>query len=125
MKREQRLTRSTDIKRVRLQGKAYAHPLIVLKALSNDSTQLHIGVTVGKAVGNAVTRNKTKRRLKACLQALAPILVPGWDLVIIARTPISSATYAEIEYGVFNVLKRAQLLGNREVLNDDRIRISQ
>lgn len=125
MKRELRLTRSTDFKRVRLHGKSYAHPLVVLKILPNDSDRLHIGFAVGKNVGNAVTRNRIKRRLRAVLHQYTPMLLRGKDLVFIARTPMASAAYQDIERAILNLVERAQLLNAQEQLEDDRVRIPE
>ena len=80
MQRKFRLTRSTDFKRVRRDGKSYAHPLIVLIALENQLSITRVGVTAGKSVGNAVKRNRAKRLIRAATRALHPQMATGWDL---------------------------------------------
>ncbi len=113
MKRRFRLTRSTDFKRVRRSGKSYAHPLIVLIALPNDTGELHIGVTASQQIGNAVVRNRVRRRLKACFDEMLPKIQTGWNLVAVARQPIVTAQYNEIRSGIATMLKRAGLLVER------------
>ena len=113
MKRRFRLTRSTDFKRVRRFGKSYAHPLVVLVALPNESGQLQIGVTASQAVGIAVQRNRVRRRLKACFDEFIPNMHPGWDLVAVARRPIVEAEYSEIRIGLARLLKQAGLMVER------------
>ena len=109
MKRDYRLTRSTDFQRVKHTGKSYAHYLIVLIKLPNPDGYLRIGVSAGKAVGNAVTRNRAKRRMRASLSELMKNIQPGWDLVFLARKPIVDADYQEITAAEINLLKRAGL----------------
>ena len=110
MKRRFRLTRSTDFKRVRRSGKSYAHPLVVLYALKSEQAGLHVGVSAGLAVGNAVKRNRAKRLLRAAMNELLPNTVPGSDLLLIARSPLSAANLQQARLALSNLLKRAGLL---------------
>jgi ribonuclease P protein component len=96
VKRQFRLTRSTDIQRVRRVGKSYAHPLVVLVAAPNPQVILRIGVIGGTRIGNAVQRNRAKRQIRACLDQIITQLKPGWDLLILARRPITQSKYSEI-----------------------------
>ena len=70
MQRKLRLTRSTDFKRVRHDGKSTAHPFLVLIALENQLSITKVGVTAGRSVGNAVKRNRAKRLIRAALREL-------------------------------------------------------
>ena len=110
MKRDYRLSRSSDFQVVKQTGKSFAHPLIVLIKLPNPDGLLRIGVSAGKAVGNAVTRNRAKRRMRASLSLLMKNIQPGWDLVFLARKPIANAAFNEIVAAEKSVLKRAGLL---------------
>lgn len=114
MKRQFRLTRSTEFKRVRRLGRSHAHPLVVLVALkAQDANRVRIGVVAGRSVGGAVQRNKAKRRLRACLHEILPSIQPGWDLIFLARRPISEANYWQIRSAVHQVTQRAGLLTSR------------
>ena len=110
VKRGFRLTRSTDIKRVRRSGKSYAHPLVVLYVLKSDVPETHVGVSAGLAVGNAVKRNRAKRLLRAAMSDLIPVTVPGSDLLLIARSPLPSANVHQTREALSILLKRAGLL---------------
>lgn len=110
VKRGFRLTRSTDIKRVRRSGKSYAHPLVVLYVLKADVLETHIGVSAGLAVGNAVKRNRAKRLLRAAMSDLIPVTVPGSDLLLIARSPLPAANVQQTREALSILLKRAGLL---------------
>jgi ribonuclease P protein component len=110
VKRCFRLTRSTDIKRVRRSGKSYAHPLVVLYAIKSDVPELHVGVSAGLAVGNAVKRNRAKRLLRAAMNDLLPVTVSGCDLLLIARAPLPAANFQQTRDALTILLKRAGLL---------------
>jgi ribonuclease P protein component len=116
VKRSFRLTRSTDIKRVRRSGKSYAHPLVVLYVLKSDGSETHVGVSAGLAVGNAVKRNRAKRLLRAAMSELIPVTIPGSDLLLIARSPLAAANVFQAREALLNLLKRAGVLTQAYVL---------
>ena len=110
MKRNFRLTQSTDFKRVRRYGKSYAHPLLVLVVLPTEDETTRIGVTAGRSVGNAVQRNRAKRLLREAIRSLLPMLIPGWKIIVIARKPILKTTLIEIQLSLRVLLSKANLL---------------
>ena len=110
MKRANRITRSIDFQRVRLSGKSFAHPLVILITAPNNQLDSRAGISVSRAVGNAVKRNWAKRRLRASLDEVFDSVSDGWDLVFLARRPILDANYLEIHRAVLAVLRRAGLL---------------
>ncbi len=110
VQRKFRLTRSEDFKRVRRYGKSFAHPLLVLVTQANEGTSVRVGLAAGRNVGTAVKRNRAKRLMRAALQSLIPILVPGWDLILIARPALVSSSLAETDEALQNVLRRAKLI---------------
>ena len=112
MQRRFRLSRSEDFKRVRLTGKSYAHPLVVLVARGRDNknNQLRVGVAAGKTVGTAVDRNRAKRLLREAMRPLLPSLGSGWDLILIARPALVTASLADARSALNNVLQRAKII---------------
>ncbi len=110
MNRRFRLRKNADFQRVRREGKAYAHPLVVLIVAPNGLPQVRVGVAAGRSVGKAVQRNKAKRRLREIMRPLLPLLPPGYDLMLIARKPMATASFAEIRAAVLKLLRRASLL---------------
>jgi ribonuclease P protein component len=110
VKRRFRLTRSTDIKRVRRSGKSYAHPLVIMYMQKSDTSETHIGVSAGLAVGNAVKRNRAKRLLRAAMNDFMPIINPGFNLLLIARQPLPAANVQQTRIALASLLKRADLL---------------
>ncbi|MBN2387011.1 MAG: ribonuclease P protein component [Anaerolineales bacterium] len=110
MKCRFRLTRSNDLKRVRHAGKSYTHPLVVLYALAVEHDRTRIGVTAGRGVGNAVQRNRAKRLLRAAMRDLLTEVSPGFDLMLIARSPLLGAEFLQVRQALAALLKRAGLI---------------
>jgi ribonuclease P protein component len=110
VERKFRLTRSTDLQRVRRFGKSYAHPLLVLVAFPNPEPAVRCGVVAGRSLGNAVQRNRAKRLLRSLVQPYLPVLRNGWDLVLIARQPMLEASFPHLQVAFRTLLQRAKLL---------------
>jgi ribonuclease P protein component len=115
MRRHQRLRSSADFRRVRDQAaRSWAHPLLVLYAAPNDLGQTRIGITVGKRVGkSAVVRNRVRRRIREAVRLRYGDLVPGQDLLLIARPAAVQASWPELRGAVESVISRARLWAPR------------
>jgi ribonuclease P protein component len=111
-----RLTRSEDFKRVRRFGKSYAHPLVVLVAQANEISTHHIrvGVAAGKTTGTAVHRNRAKRLIREAMRPYLASLASGWDLILIARPALVTATLEDTRAALLNLLRRAKILPANE-----------
>ena len=109
MKRRFRLTRSIDFKRVRNQGKSYAHPLVVLVKLPSTEDRPRVGISASRSLGGAVQRNRAKRLLRESIRPLIPLLSPGWNIVLIARTPLLTAAFQDVQFALEYLLRRAGL----------------
>ena len=119
MQKRFRLSRSEDFKRVRRTGKSYAHPLVVLVAQANETKDhLKVGIAAGKTTGTAIHRNRAKRLLREAMRTLIPSIAfrlaqdnaSGWDLILIARPALVTATLADTRSALTNLLRRARLL---------------
>lgn len=92
-------------------GKSYAHPLLVLIVQANDaSPRVRVGVAAGKTTGTAVHRNRAKRLLREAMRTFLPLLASGWDLILIARPALATATLKDARSALASVLRRANLL---------------
>ncbi len=112
MQRRYRLTSSSTFKRVRRIGKSYAHPLVVLIKHPNELEISRFGIAASRTLGNAIERNRAKRRLRESLRPLLALIAPGWDIVVLARRPLISASFSEIILAIETLLKRAALLND-------------
>jgi ribonuclease P protein component len=115
VKRNFRLTRSTDFKRVRRFGKSYAHPLVVLVALPNEQDKPRLAVSAGRSVGGAVERNRAKRLLREAIRSNLSSVLPGWDYLFLARRPILQVPFQNIQATVTALLRKAHLWKETDV----------
>lgn len=91
-------------------GRSFAHPLVVLSIQFNKTTRVRIGVSAGRSIGGSVQRNRAKRRLREAIRPVLPDILPGWDLILIARATLNIATLQEIRQAIIELLDRARLL---------------
>lgn len=110
MQRRFRLTRSSDFKRVRNVGKTFAHPLLVLIISPAVDDHTRVGVVAGKGVGGAVQRNRAKRLLREAIRKTMNSILPGYDLILSARSAIVHASFDEVCAALDKVMRRARLL---------------
>jgi len=109
--KENRLTKDQQFKLVRSRGRSWALPLLVLYALPNELEVARVGISVSRRVGGAVERNRAKRVIREALRTLHPQIQQGWDLLLIARSPVSTASFAEVSSAAAQLLRRARLVG--------------
>lgn len=105
-----RLRRAADLQRIRQSGRSWRHPLIVLLAQTNDLDVSRFAFVAGRRVGNAVVRNRVKRLMREAVRHHLDEVAAGWDCMLIARNPLASASYVEVETAVTQLLARANLL---------------
>jgi len=110
VKRAWRLKAESDVQRVWQEGRAFAHPLVILRVRPNGLDQTRAAFVTGKKIGNAVVRNLAKRRLRDIVRVRFPQIAPGYDLVFIGRGKITDAPFTDITRAVDDLLKRARLV---------------
>ncbi|MBI3943458.1 MAG: ribonuclease P protein component [Chloroflexi bacterium] len=111
MQRRFRLRGSEDFQRVRQQGRSWSHTLLVLSMKdANGLPYSRFGIVTNKRTGSAVVRNRVKRLIRHALRRRLDTIVPGYDLVIIARGPVAKASWDQVDSAVEQLLKRAGLL---------------
>ena len=82
----------------------------MLIAKQNGLTKSQIAVSASRSVGNAVQRNKVKRKIRESVRTLIPLIVPGWDIIILSRQNSSGATFLDIKSAINQLLQRANLI---------------
>lgn len=107
MKRIYRLRERSRFQQIRQEGRCWSGRLVVVCALPNELAWSRFGFSVSRRIGKAVVRNRVRRRMKEIVRLRRERLLDGWDVVFIARQPIRSATYQQIERGIEEVLGRA------------------
>lgn len=107
MRREERLTRSSDFARVHGEGKSWANRLLVMRATPSQQERNRVGFSVSKRVGNAVVRNRVKRMLRETVRLRT--WEAGWDVVFIARAGTAVSSFSEIGEALDDLAERSKI----------------
>jgi ribonuclease P protein component len=67
-------------------------------------------VAASRGIGTAVKRNRAKRLLREAIRTLLPSIIPGWDILLIARPPLLSCKVFEVREALLTLLRRADLV---------------
>jgi ribonuclease P protein component len=88
----------------------YANSYLVLYARRNRTDTNRVGVTVGKKLGHAVVRNRVRRRLREVYRLNEERFVPGWDIVVVARTRCIKADFQKLSQAYLALAEKAGIL---------------
>ena len=91
-------------------SKGVANSYFVLYARPNRTDRNFVGITVSKKLGHAVVRNRTRRRIREVYRLNEEKFLPGWDIVIVARTKAVDAEFAKLTKSCLTLAKKAGLL---------------
>lgn len=112
--RANRLRRSRDFERVRRSGRSWTNRWLVLSVLANDVGRVRVGVAASRRVGGAVKRVRARRLIREAVRPCLDGIPGGWDLVFIARAPLATASFQDVDRAVAQLLGRANLLAETE-----------
>ena len=97
MKKRCTLKKNSDFRRLYAKGKSAANPYMVLYCRRNRTRETRLGYTVSVKLGHAVVRNRIRRRLRETVRLNAPQLLPGWDIVLVARSRALDAPFPKLQ----------------------------
>ncbi len=87
-----------------------ADGFLVLYARRNRTGISRVGFTVSKKLGHAVVRNRTRRRLREIYRLNEDRLLPGYDIVIVARTRAVDAPFNKLTASFLKLAGKAGLI---------------
>lgn len=90
-----RITRGPDIRMIFERGKRLSRgPLTLIGLRRADTPEARrAGVIVGRKFGGAVARNRIKRRVRELLRTHPESVPPGWDWLLLPRSPVQSWSF--------------------------------
>jgi ribonuclease P protein component len=92
---------------------------MVLCLLPNDLSFSRCGFTVSRRLGKAVERNRARRRMQEAVRLAWDLIAPGWDIVWVARSPLSAAEFPAIQDACIRLLRRAHVLRSAAAVKPD------
>lgn len=110
MKHTVSLKQNHEFRRLYNKGKSAASPYMAIYCRKNRRTESRLGLTTGVKLGNAVRRNRVRRRLREVYRTNEHRLLPGWDLVIVARVKSVFAHYGDLERSFLALARKLELL---------------
>ena len=87
-----------------------ANSYLVLYARKNRTEGNRVGYTVSKKLGKAVVRNRIRRRLREIYRIHEDRFLPGWDIVVVARTRSVDADFEKLTESFLTLAEKAGIL---------------
>ena len=90
------LKQNHEFRRLYSKGKSAVSPYFVVYCRKTGRPASRLGITTGVKLGNAVKRNRARRRIRELYRTREEKLLPGYDIVIVARTRVIYGRYGEL-----------------------------
>ena len=104
------LKENRDFLRLYRKGKCYVSSSLVTYVLKNRSNEKRYGITTSKKIGKAVQRNRARRVIRASLYDLYSDIIPGYDIVFVARGKTPYVKSDVVKKEMTDHLKKAKVL---------------
>lgn len=91
------LKQNHEFRRLYNKGKSAVSPYFVIYCRKTGRPVSRLGITTGVKLGNAVKRNRARRRIRELYRTHERGLLPGYDIVVVARTRSIDGRYGEME----------------------------
>lgn len=110
MKKTVTIKSNRDFQRLYHRGRSAAGPTLVLYWQKNRNGESRLGITTGTKLGHAVVRNRVRRQIREIYRLHRDELVPGRDIVVVARVRAVQAGYHAMERDFLRLAKKLSLL---------------
>ena len=91
-----------------------ANGYMVLYARRNRTGGNRVGITVSKKLGKAHVRNRTRRRIREVYRMNEERFLPGWDIVVVARSKAVDAEFSRLTKSYLTLAKKAGILRDEQ-----------
>ncbi len=108
------LKQNRDFRWLYAKGKTAASPCLALYCRKSRLPYSRLGITVGGKLGGAVTRNRLRRRIRELYRTNEDKLLPGYDIVVVARSRATAAPYQTLEQSFLKLAGKLGLTGGKE-----------
>lgn len=107
LQKQYRLRKNADFRKVYRTAKSVASKYLVVYPRSTKTEEIRIGFSISKKVGKANVRNRYKRMLREIVRKNLSHIPKGYDVIILARVPVTNIGYQELEKNVKYLLKKS------------------
>ncbi len=104
------LKQNHEFRRLYNRGKSAVSPYFVIYCRKTGRPVSRLGITTGIKLGNAVKRNRARRRIRELYRTNEVRFLPGYDIVVVARTRAIYGRYAELERSFLQLTRKLELL---------------
>ncbi len=106
---KRKLSKTSEFKKVFSEGRRIEDKNLIIFILKNDYDFNRLGIIVKKETGKAVVRNKIKRQLREASRPLNKKLLPGYDIIVLAKNNIRESSLFEICHDLESLFYKGQL----------------
>lgn len=106
MKHTVSLKKNHEFRRLYNKGKSAVSPYFAVYCRKTSRPESRLGITTGVKLGNAVKRNYARRRIRALYRTNEEKLLPGYDIVVVARSRVLHGRYAELDRSFLQLMKK-------------------
>lgn len=114
MKHTVSLKQNHEFRRLYHKGKSAVSPYFAVYCRKTGRPCSRLGITTGVKLGNAVKRNFVRRRIRELYRTNEEKLLPGYDVVVVARTRAIFGRYADLERSFLQLMKKLGMTAPRE-----------
>lgn len=108
--RDMRLRSKRDFETARSRGKSWNNRLAVIVVHPNGLDHNRYGFATGRKIGGAVERNRAKRLFREAVRHEDTNLLPGHDIIFIARNSFREDTpLVEVQSAVQDLTRKARI----------------
>lgn len=109
MKHTVALKQNHEFRRLYNKGNSAVSPYFAVYCRRTKRPYSRLGITTGVKLGNAVKRNFVRRRIRELYRTNEDKLLPGYDIVVVARSRAIYGQYAELERSFRHLMKKLGL----------------
>lgn len=106
MKHTVALKLNHEFRRLYSRGKSAVSPYFVIYCRKTGREESRLGITASVKLGKAVKRNFVRRRIRALYRTNEARFLPGYDIVVVARTRAIFGRYADLERSFLQQMKK-------------------
>lgn len=106
MKHTVSLKQNHEFRRLYNKGKSAVSPYFAVYCRQTRRPYSRLGITTGVKLGKAVKRNLVRRRIRELYRTNEDKLLPGYDIVVVARTRAIYGKYADLERSFLQLMKK-------------------